>query len=262
MDTYIAYFDETGDDGANTASSNQFVLTSLYMSTDSWQNNFDKVRECRKWLKEQFGFHMSEEFHTRHLVRGKGFYREHGWTNEQRQDILIAFTKCIASLDAKIINVVIDKTKITANDYKVLENALTYNIQRIENDSNGKWKYLIISDNGRGAPMRKTARAIRSYNPVQSRFGGYQNQPIQGLIEDIMEKDSRESYFIQICDFVSYFADLYYRTAEKNETLPNRVGRVVDNRFVKRLMVTLKKGEVLNLKASSQHPYGFVIYPK
>lgn len=59
MDTYIAYFDETGDDGVTTASSEFFVLTSLYMSTKKWQSNFNKIRECRKSLKEQFGFHIS-----------------------------------------------------------------------------------------------------------------------------------------------------------------------------------------------------------
>lgn len=261
MKTYIAYFDETGDDGANTNSSNQFVLTSIYMSSEDWQDNFDKVRACRKQLKEQFGFHVSEEFHTRHLVRDKGFYRDHGWTDEQRREIIIAFTKCIADLKIKIVNVIIDKTRIIDSDYPVLEKALTYNIQRIENDSNGDWKYLIISDKGREAPMRKTARAIRAYNPVPC-FGGYQNHPIKGMIEDILEKDSTESYFIQVCDFVSYFADLYYRAVDKNETLPNRVSRVVDQIFINRMMLTLEKGDVLNLKASSNHKYGFVVYPK
>lgn len=262
MDTYIAYFDETGDDGANTLSSSQFVLTSIYMNADDWQNNFDILKNCKKDLKEKFGFHVSEEFHTKHLVRDKGLYREHGWTDEQRREIIILFTKCIASLKIKIVNVIIDKTKITTPNYLVLENALTYNIQRIENDSHGKWHYIIISDNGRGAPMRKTARAIRAFNPVQSHYGGYQNQPIKGLLEDILEKDSKESFFIQMCDFVSFFADLYYRAVDKKETLPTRVSRVVDKKFVQRLMATLRRGNVLNLEASSNHPYGFVIYPK
>ena len=51
MNTYIAYFDETGDDGSNTMSSSQFVLSSLYMDANVWQSNYDKVRECRKDLK-------------------------------------------------------------------------------------------------------------------------------------------------------------------------------------------------------------------
>ena len=61
-----------------------------------------------------------------------------------------------------VINVMIDKRKIKRFDYKVLENALTYNIQRIENDRNGKWNYIIITDKGRISPMRKTARGIRT----------------------------------------------------------------------------------------------------
>ena len=88
----------------------------------------------------------------------------------------------------------------------MLENALKYNIQRIENDSKGEWNYLIITDKGRTAPMRKTARAIRVFNPIQSQYSyGYRNQPIKNLIEDIMEKDSSESYFIQVCVFHIYF---------------------------------------------------------
>ena len=262
LNTYIAYFDETGDDGANTQSSKQFVLTSAYMDSNSWQSNYNKIRECRKELKEKYGLHISEEIHTKHLVRDKGMYRPYNWSDEQRRNILIDITKCISGLDIKFTNIIIDKTKIKTTDYRVLENALTYNIQRIENTSGGQWNYLIITDEGRLAPMRKTARAIRAYNPVQSHFGGTQNIPIKGMIEDVLSKDSKESFFIQLCDFVSFFADLYYRTEDRGEALPQRVERIVDGIFVKRVFATLEKGNVLNLKASNTHAYGFVIYPK
>ena len=106
----------------------------------------------------------------------------------------------------------IDKRKIKRSDYKVLENALTYNIQRIENDSAGKLNYIIITDKGRISPMRKNARSIRAYNPIHSKFSlQIKNQPIHSLIEDILEKDSNESHFIQVCDFVSYFTHLYQK---------------------------------------------------
>lgn len=263
MDTYIAYFDETGDDGVTTASSEHFVLTSLYMNTDSWQSNFDKIKACRATLKSSFGFHSTEEMHTKHLLSDKDPYRKYKWTNEQRQDIIKAFTLCIAELDAKIINVIIDKTRFKDQNYHVLENALKYNIQRIENDSKGQWNYIIITDKGRIAPMRKTARAIRAYNPIQSKYSyNFSNQPINNLIEDILEKDSQESYFIQVCDFVSYITHLYYKTQFKKEALPNRVGRVVNNTYICRIMATLKKANILNLNANSSNTYGIVIYPK
>lgn len=82
------------------------------------------------------------------------------------------------------------------------------------------------------------------------------------MIEDILEKNSSESYFIQICDFVSFFVHLYFLTETRNMSLPNRVANVIDNNFVKRVMATLKTSGRLNLKANESNQYGFVIYPK
>lgn len=261
MNTKIVYCDETGDDGLNTSSSESFILTSLYMPSESRQKNFEIIKAFRKQLKNEYGFHATQEMHTKHFLTDKNPYRAYKWTNEQKIDILKKFTLMIASLDISIVNVVIDKSHINAESYNVLEKALTYNIQRIENDSHGEWNYLIITDKGRISPMRKTARAIRAYNPIQSQFGGFINKPIKYLIEDIMEKDSRESHFIQICDFVSYFAHLYYKTRYKKEPLPNRVGNLIDYEFVGRVMATLGVNDILNLKASS-NKYGLVVYPK
>lgn len=263
MNTYIAYFDETGDDGVSTASSDHFVLTSVYMPADQWQNNYNQMRLLRKELRDRYGFHVSQEMHTKCFLTDKNPYRSYGWDKEIRQEILKSFTLTIASMDLKIINVIIDKTKFKDDQYPVLENALKYNIQRIDNDSNGEWNYLIITDKGRLAPMRKTARAIRAYNPIQSKYSyEFTNQPIANLIEDILEKDSAESYFIQIADFVSYFVHLYYDVYVRNKKLPNRVENVIDKQFIGRVMATFRKSGRLNLKANEKDDFGLVIYPK
>ena len=261
METQIVYCDESGDDGLNTKSSSDFILTSIYMPSSKWQSNFDQFKYFRKQLKEDFGFHLNQEMHTKHFLTDKNPYRTYNWSNEQKISILKKFTLSIASLDIRAVNVIIDKTRIDTDSYSILENALTYNIQRIENDSNGDWNFLIITDKGRTAPMRKTARTIRAYNPIQSQFGGYINKPIKNMIEDVLDKDSQESYFIQICDFISYFVHLYYLTRIKNEELPNRVRRLIDREFVGSVMATFKENGILNLKASTEK-HGFVIYPK
>lgn len=67
MNTYLAYFDETGDDGLTLLSSDHFILTSLYMPAEKWQSNFDKIKQLRKQLKKEYGFHISEEMHTKHF---------------------------------------------------------------------------------------------------------------------------------------------------------------------------------------------------
>jgi hypothetical protein len=198
--------------------------------------------------------------HTKHFLTDKMPYRNYKWTDDQKRTIIRNFTKMISSLDISIVNVIIDKCNITKSDYAILENALKYNIQRIENTSKDEWNYLIITDEGRIAPMRTTARAIRAYNPIPSKFTGSFNKPIKNLIEDILEKDSKESYFIQLCDFVSYFVHLYYKTRYQKESLPSRVGRLIDNDFVGSVMATLSSKGVLNEKASTRK-YGLVIYP-
>lgn len=263
MKTYIAYFDETGDDGVTTSSSDHFILTSLYMPAESWQQNFNLMRSLRKELRDKYGFHVTEEMHTKHFLTDKNPYRNYNWSKEEKQEIIKAFTLTIASMDLKIVNVIIDKTKFKDGNYRILENALKYNIQRIENDSGGEWNYLIITDEGRIAPMRKTARAIRAFNPIQSKYSyGFVNHPITNMIEDILEKNSSESYFIQICDFVSFFIHLYFKVEYRHEELPKRVLNVIDEEFVKRVLVTLKKSGRLNLKANEANTYGLVIYPK
>lgn len=261
METKIVYCDETGDDGLNTKSSSSFILTSLYMSSSKWQANYDEIKKCRESLKKEFGFHVSQEMHTKYFLTDKNPYRNYRWSNEEKRKILINYTLMIASLDISVINVIIDKTKITDTNYNILQTALTYNIQRIENDSNGNWNFLIVTDEGRISPMQKTARAIRAYNPIHSQFGGYINQPIKNMFEDILSKNSEESHFIQICDFISYFVHLYYIVKFQKKTLPNRVANLIDINFVSRLIKTLEKNSVLNLKASN-NTHGFVIYPK
>ena len=255
---YIVYFDESGDDG--TGGSSTFVLTSIYMPFDVWQSNFDIVKSLRRQLKNDYGFHIAEEMHTNRFLTNKNPYRNYNWSNEQKKEILIAFAKMISQLEMKCINVIIDKTKFKDDNYQVLENALKYNIQRIETDSAGKWKYIMVSDKGRIGPMRETARKIRKYNPIPSKYSaGHNNQPVVNIVEDILEKDSKDSYFIQICDFISYFVNLYYRLQFQNDALPNRAADLIDRIFISRTMKTISCR--FNEHASS-NKYGLVVYPK
>ena len=201
--------------------------------------------------------------HTKHFLCDKDPYRKYNWAKAEKQEMLKECTLAISKLDMSVINVMIDKRKIKRSDYKVLENALTYNIQWIENDSNGKWNYIIITDKGRISPMRKTARGIRAYNPIHSKFS-YQikKQPIKSLIEDILEKDSKEYYFIQICDFVSYFTHLYQKCCIEKTPLPKRIANFIDTRFIGSVLQTLKVNNKVNLNANKSSIYGIIKYPK
>ena len=125
------------------------------MPSDSWQKNYDSIKQFRQKLKEEYGFHSGQEMHTKQFLSDKNPYRAYSWTTEQKIEILKKFTLMIASLDVKVINVIIDKERINITDYPILEKALTYNIQRIENDSNGNWNYLISKRGVKSTAFRR-----------------------------------------------------------------------------------------------------------
>lgn len=60
-ETYLVYCDETGDDGNNTKSSNVFILTTITMNSNDWHYNYEKIRNLKKSLKNQYGLHIKEE---------------------------------------------------------------------------------------------------------------------------------------------------------------------------------------------------------
>lgn len=265
---YIAYFDETGDDGYPARTTNLFVLTSAYGHHLHWQDNFQKTHEFRKYLRDAYGLPVKTEMHTKYLLANKKPYRQYGWDDQTRLKIANEYAEHIASLDLEFINVCIDKTKITAKNeslYKrVLDAALTFSVQRIQNTIKRiepGTKFMIITDEGRVAAMRDTTRRIQKINFVPSKYGpsSYRDE-IKMLIEDPLPKNSAQSYFVQHCDFVSFFSYLRLVKDLAAGQWHNRLSWLSDT-DVDDILKALQP--VLNEKANGGScEYGFVIYPK
>ena len=263
---YIVYFDETGDDGYPNYSSQVFVLTSLYLHHRVWKEEYEKIYAFRRALKEQYGIPVKFELHTRALLTNKKPYTSLNLSEESRFGIALELARLIGSLDLQLVNVCIDKTKITpANEgrYKdVLDAALTFNIQRIENTIRKVepgTRVLTITDEGRVGKMRKTTRKIQKFNVIPSLLGsGTYQQEIQLLIEDPLPKNSKESHFIQICDFVSF---CFYLRVLQDRRIPWH-GRLrwLQIEQLDQIIESLKPA--LNKKASRENDLGLVIYPK
>lgn len=264
---FIAYFDESGDDGFPAFSSPLFVMTCLYMSSDSWKENYDKTTRLRRLLKNKFGFPIKIEMHAKKFIQDKGEY--HGqYPPATRRQILEHYFDLISQLEIKIINVVIDKQKAKDQGratYHVLDNAFTYSIQRLENDmskNHGSARFMIITDEGRIWAMRKIARRIQRINYIPSRYGftSYRRE-IENLIEDPLPKSSEESHFIQLADVVSYMITLYATQNLSAVKIP----------WGKRVRQVLNYGDEINLldkianklnTAASRKKHGIVYYPK
>jgi len=128
----------------------------------------------------------------------KNPYRQFGWDDEERIAILDLFCDLIGILDIRCVNVSIIKQNITQPPYPVLDKALTYSIQRIENDlrqGHPVEQFMILTDEGRVGKMRYTSRRIQIINYIPSKYGPepYRRE-IQLLVEDPLRKESKESY--------------------------------------------------------------------
>jgi hypothetical protein len=260
----LAYYDETGDDGFPATSSPLFVLSVVYLHYLKWQPAFEMIRDFRRHLKAAFGIPIQWELHTRHLLLNKKPYGALALPDSDRVNIIGLCCDLLASLDVKVISVVIVKPRIQNPAYQVLDRALTYSIRRIENDldpsRNPQERFLIITDPGRVGTMQTTTRRVQRINYIPSQFSpqAYRRE-IRSLIEDPLPKDSRESYFIQFADLVSYVTYLYALHDTGTGALATRMPPEVDQNQVVQWMERLKPS--LNLKASA-NAYGIVYHPK
>lgn len=261
---YIAYYDESGDDGYPKYSSPLFVLSAIYLHYLNWKDIFKNIREFRTQLKKDFNLPIKMEFHAKHFILNKNPYRKLQISDDDRLLIIKLFCELISNLEISIINVVINKKNILSQDYNVLDNALTYSIQRIENDLNKidpSKKFMIITDQGRIGKMRTTARKIQKINFIPSKYNvkPYRKE-IKSLIEDPLEKNSKESYFIQLVDLVASIIYIYSVYKLKVGKISKRMPKNVSIKNTIGLMERLKGS--LNLNASKSDPYGVVYYPK
>ncbi len=261
---HIAYYDESGDDGFPAASSPLFVLSALYLEHSDWQPIFNELLDFRRSLKATFGLPIRMEMHTRCFLMKKKPFAGLGLHAHTRVNIIDLYCNHIADLDIKIINVAIVKHRIKEQSYQVLDTALKYSVQRIENDvgeqSDPSARYLIITDEGRVGKMRNTTRKIQRINYIPSMFGmGFLRRDIQCLIEDPLPKASNQSYFIQLADLVAYIVYLHSALHTGCAGLPKRLPAIVNQAKVTDWMDRLVPS--LNLKASRNDPYGIKFHP-
>jgi hypothetical protein len=259
---YLSYFDESGDDGYPKYSSEIFVLTSGYFHYQKWQEIYNSIKDFRKQLNQDFGIPVKLEFKAREFILNKNPYRNFNISDDGRKEIFGIIADFLGSIDIKFINVVINKKKIPKQEYPVLENAVKFNIQRIENDLkiDPLNKFLIITDEGRVGKIRHTTRKIQRINIIPSKFIGRYRKEIRLMIEDPLPKKSQESYFIQMCDFVAFLVYLYGIKKFSGGNWSKRLSLILSENELIDFMNKIKPA--LNLKASNNNEYGIVCYPK
>lgn len=259
---FLAYYDESGDDGYPNTSSPLFTLSVVYQHHLVWKENYETVKKFKQQLAHDFPFPFHEELHSREFILNKKPYHQWNIADADRAHVIDLYCELCAQLDLKIINVVIVKPRFHKPEVNVLDTALTFSVQRIENDlaPSPQNRFMIITDWGRVGKMRKTTRRVQKINFIPSKFGPTpRRQEIQKLIEDPLPKDSSESYFIQLADLAACVVSLYAVITQHVGHLPKRLPEIVNADRVIQWMEMLKPA--LNVKAAGDDKYGVKFHP-
>lgn len=192
---YLLYVDESGDPGLGEFSSLHYSLSGLVVKAEQWQIYLERLKGFREYLKSEYGLNKRTELHASELVRVGKTKALKLIPKSRRIEIMRICSLQIPIIfkDAKIINVYLQKKDFKSKD--IQDQAWKRMIIGFENliSKSDAEKGLIISDEGIGIKVISVLRQMR------------ENKTVENIIEDIFTHDSKDSYFIQCADLISYF---------------------------------------------------------
>lgn len=246
---YLMYVDESGDPGIHQYSSPHYILTGLIVAQQDWQKYFDKLKEFRKHLKDVYGLNQRTEIHASELIRINKLEEYRSIRKTERISILKDYCTAIPGIfdAAKIINVCLHTNDYTTSG-EIQTTAWTRLIQRYETYLQKSVKDLgiVVADDTDAIKIIQLLRKMRVYNPVKSHYteGSY-NAPVKHIIEDLFQRSSHHSYFIQTVDVVAHL--LYRKEFPKGSLKKFGIEHLFE-----------KLQPVLLLEASKEDPLGIV----
>jgi hypothetical protein len=207
---YLCYMDESGDTGTSAGSPTPtYTVCAVLVHETQWVTLFDDLIGFRRYLKNEFGLRMREEIKATQLVRGSGPWASLGLGDTLRKRIYRSLMRFQGKSGAVLTYaVVIDKAPLSSPE-EVRQRAWRYAFQRVERTMNARSeRVMLIPDSGQYHWIRKLAREMRRFSNVGSMLGtGTMARPLHRvLIDDPVERQSHESYFIQLADLNAYAA--------------------------------------------------------
>ena len=222
---YVMYVDESGDPGPyvnhGTGNSRHFILSGLIAPMTVWNDTLDRFKVFRREVRRQYGLPMREELHASELIRINKLDAYHLIRKRERIQILGDWVAQLPTLCAEsaLVNVCFDKPSMDDGGASCKAMAWTRLLQRfdtyVRKTGGAEAHGLVVADGVEDIEVRGLLRKMRVFNPVPSRFGGKsRNLPTRRIIEDVVPRDSRHSYFVQAVDAVAH---VLYRRSTRRE---------------------------------------------
>ncbi|MBN1608675.1 MAG: DUF3800 domain-containing protein [Polyangiaceae bacterium] len=203
----VAYVDESGDDGPHGSQS--YALGCVIVDSAEWAETFDGLIAFRRFVRARFDIPVRAELKANYLLRNGGPLRACPLSEIARFKLYRGCMRVQPKLGVSTFAVVIDKRAAISKfeqERATSDIAWEYLLQRLERSFRGT-EVLLFHDEGDPVTIRKRVRKARRAGSAGSAFGtGLLQVPFRNLLDDAIERDSRQSFFVQLADLAAYAA--------------------------------------------------------
>lgn len=207
---HLAFFDESGDPGFLGSPTEAFVLSAVIVNARDWFATLDQIIGYRRFLLRYFGIPTRAELKSNWIIRGK---RDLECLKMHAHAARLSVFESALRFQAKVgtiqtFAVVISKDAILNKSLSPRELCWIRAIERLNRFAESTESYIkLFPDEGHGYFIRRLLRKMRRHHFVGSFFGGgHLGRRAERLIEDPSDRQSHESYFVQLADLNAYAA--------------------------------------------------------
>jgi Protein of unknown function (DUF3800) len=218
---YVVYMDESGDPGVVAGSPTPtYTVACVFVQDSQWAPLFEDLIRFRRYLRANFGLRMRQEVKANELVTGRGPWATLGFGDRVRKRIYRSFMRLQGKVgNVQTFAVVLDKSSCSSPD-EVREQTWRHALERVEAFArHNQETVMLLPDSGNYDRFRKLAREMRRHSQVGAMIGGgtLSRPLVRYLVDDPVDRDSSQSYFIQLADLNAYAA---YRSERPDPAFP------------------------------------------
>lgn len=187
-----------------------YTVAVVMVDDAQWVAIFESMIRVRKWLREHYGLPMTTEIKGSQLAKGTGPWRKLNLSAADRHEVYRVFMHFQDHHAPAIKTFAVVVWKAYCSQTRGARAVgWQYAFERVETFTRkGTSRVMLFPDAGQYAWIRSLARKMRRFAPVPSAWGTdpLRRDLLNILVDDPVERDSEQSYMIQLADLNAYAA--------------------------------------------------------